>query len=77
MDHQKQYLKIKTLPLNEKLAIWSTREEKLDYYRKMDISEYIISLDNIKKYKLKEEIQWNLLKIPFDVSKDDYDECIS
>lgn len=63
-------LKIKTLPLNEKLAIWSTREEKLDYYRKMDITEYIIVLDNIKRYKLKEEIQWNLLKIPFDVSEE-------
>lgn len=63
-------LKIKTLPLNEKLAIWSTREETLNYYRKMDITEYIIVLDNIKRYKLKEEIQWNLLKIPFDVSEE-------
>ncbi|MBU3105350.1 helicase-related protein [Clostridium gasigenes] len=63
-------LKIRTLPLNEKLAIWSTREETLNYYRKMDITEYIIVLDNIKRYKLKEEIQWNLLKIPFDVSEE-------
>ncbi|MBU3106804.1 helicase-related protein [Clostridium gasigenes] len=63
-------LKIKTLPLNEKLAIWSTREETLNYYIKMDITEYIIVLDNIKRYKLKEEIQWNLLKIPFDVSEE-------
>jgi len=62
-------LKIKTLPLNEKLAIWRTREEELDYYRKMDITEYLIILDNIKKYKLREEIQWDLLKIPFDVSE--------
>lgn len=62
-------LKIKTLPLNEKLAIWRTREEELDYYRKMDITEYLIILDNIKKYKLKEETQWDLLKIPFDVSE--------
>lgn len=64
-------LKIKTLPLIEKLALWSTREEKLDYYRKMDIGDYIIVLQNIKRYKLSEEIQWNLLKIPFDVSSDD------
>lgn len=64
-------LKIKTLPLNEKLALWSTREEKLNYYRKMDISEYLIILDKIKRYKLKEEIQWNLLKVPFDVSNED------
>ena len=64
-------LKIKTLPLNEKLALWSGREEKLDYYRKMDISEYLIILEKIKRYKLKEEIQWNLLKVPFDVSNED------
>lgn len=64
-------LKIKTLPLNEKLALWSSREEKLDYYRKMDISEYLIILEKIKRYKLKEDIQWNLLKVPFDVSNED------
>ncbi len=64
-------LKIKSLPLNEKLALWSTREEKLDYYTKMDISEYILILDKIKKYKLKEEDEWDLLKVPFDVSRDD------
>ena len=64
-------LRIKTLPLIEKLALWSSRKEKLDYYRKMDISNYIIVLDRIKRYKLKEEVQWNLLKIPFDVSSDE------
>lgn len=64
-------LRIKTLPLIEKLALWSTRKEKLDYYRKMDISDYIIVLDRIKRYKLKEEIQWKLLKVPFDVTSDD------
>ena len=62
-------LNIKSLPLNEKLALWATREEKINYYRKMDISEYLLILESIKKYKLKEEIQWELLKIPFDVSK--------
>ncbi len=64
-------LKIKALPLNEKLALWSTREEKLDYYTKMDISEYILILDTIKKYNLKEEVQWDLLKVPFDVSREE------
>lgn len=64
-------LKIKSLPLNEKLALWGTREEKLYYYTKMDISEYILILDKIKKYKLKEEDQWDLLKVPFDVSRED------
>lgn len=63
-------LKIKTLPLIEKLAIWSTRKEKLDYYRKMDISDYIIVLDRIKNLKLKESIEWKLLKVPFDVTSD-------
>lgn len=64
-------LNIKNLPLNEKLALWVTREDSIDYYRKMDINEYLIILDSIKKYKLKEEIQWELLKIPFDISKDE------
>lgn len=64
-------LKIQSLPLNEKLALWSTREEALDYYRKMDINEYLIILDKVKKYKLKEQVQWELLKIPFDVSKEE------
>lgn len=65
-------LNIKNLPLNEKLALWATREDSIDYYRKMDINEYLIILDSIKKYKLKEEIQWELLKIPFDISKDEF-----
>lgn len=64
-------LNIKSLPLNEKLALWATREDILDYYRKMDINEYLIILDRIKSYKLKEIIQWELLKIPFDISKDE------
>ncbi|WP_297421974.1 helicase-related protein [Clostridium sp.] len=64
-------LRIRSLPLDEKLALWSTREEKLDYYTKMDVSEYILILDRIKKYKLREEIQWDLLKVPFDVSSDE------
>lgn len=64
-------LNIKTLPLNKKLALWSSREEKVSYYRKMDISEYLIILDKIKRYRLREDIQWNLLKVPFDVSNED------
>ena len=64
-------LNIKTLPLNEKLALWSSREEKVSYYRKMGISEYLIILDKIKRYRLREDIQWNLLKVPFDVSNED------
>ncbi|MBQ6820433.1 MAG: RNA helicase [Clostridium sp.] len=64
-------LNIRNLPLNEKLALWATRKDDIKYYRKMDINEYLIILDRIKKYKLKEEVQWNLLKIPFDISKDE------
>ena len=36
----------------------------------MDISEYLVVLDNLRHYKLEEKIQWRLLKIPFDVSND-------
>ena len=64
-------LRIKTLPLNEKLALWSTRKEALPYYRKMDISDYIIVLDRLKKYRLRETIEWSLLKVPFDVTSDE------
>ena len=64
-------LNIKSLPLNEKLALWATREESLDYYRKMDVNEYLIILESVKRFKLKDEIQWELLKIPFDISKDE------
>ena len=63
-------LRIKTLPLIEKLALWSTRKEELNYYRKMDISDYIIILEKLKNYRLREEIQWKLLKVPFDVTND-------
>ena len=64
-------LTIKSLPLNEKLVLWKTREEKLDYYTKMDISEYLLILEKIKRYKLKEEDQWDLLKVPFDVASEE------
>lgn len=64
-------LNIKSLPLREKLALWSTKKEHYNFYRKMDISEYLVILDNIKGYKLQERVQWRLLKIPFDVSNND------
>lgn len=64
-------LTIKSLPLNEKLVLWKTRESKIDYYTKMDISEYLLILEKIKRYKLKEEDQWDLLKVPFDVSSEE------
>ncbi|MEW9097340.1 MAG: helicase-related protein [Clostridiaceae bacterium] len=61
-------LKIKNLSLREKLALWSTREEKTHFYRKMDISEYLIILDSIKSYKLDQNTEWQTLRIPFDVT---------
>lgn len=62
-----EILKIKGLSLREKLALWATREEKISFYTKMDIDEYLFILDNIKNYKLNEVIQWKLLRIPIDV----------
>lgn len=64
-------LTIQSLPLREKLALWKERKEAIEYYRKMDITEYLIILEKIRKYKLKEKDQWNLLKVAFDITKDD------
>lgn len=61
-------LKIPNLSLKEKLALWSTRKDKIPFYRKMDISEYLIVLDTIKPYKLEEKVQWKLMRVPFDVN---------
>ncbi len=61
-------LKVKSLSLREKLALWSTREEQVSFYRKMDINEYLIILDHLKSYKLHEQDQWKLIRIPFDVT---------
>ena len=63
-------LKISTISLREKLALWSTKDETIGFYRKMDISEYLVVLDNLKGYRLEELIQWKLLKIPFDVANE-------
>lgn len=60
-------LKIKGLPLRDKLALWATREDKVPLYNKMDIRDYILILDNIKRYKLEEEVEWRLMRLPFDV----------
>ena len=40
-------LSIGLLPLREKLALWSTREEALPYYRKMDVRDQLLVLDRI------------------------------
>ena len=59
---------IKGLPLKEKLALWSTSEEELNYYRKMDIRDYLLVLENIRNYRLAETIEYKLMKLPFDVN---------
>ncbi|GFP74791.1 helicase-related protein [Clostridium fungisolvens] len=66
-----EILKIKSLSLREKLALWSTKKEKLHYYRKMDVSEYLVILDAVKGYKIPEEKQWKLMRIPIDISNED------
>lgn len=63
-----EILNIHGLSLREKLSLWAAREEKIPLYTKMDIDDDLFILDNIKKYKLNEKIQWRLLKIPFDVT---------
>ncbi|MGL4990925.1 MAG: helicase-related protein [Sarcina sp.] len=64
-------LTIEGLKLKEKLAIWKEKDTKLDYYKKMDISEYLLILDRVKKYKLTDREEWSLLKIAFDVTQED------
>lgn len=64
-------LRIKSMRLKEKLALWKDRSTKIDFYRKMDITEYLIILDRVQKYKLKDKDEWKLLKVAFDVAEDE------
>ena len=64
-------LEIGVLPLKEKLALWSTREESLTYYRKKDVRDYILILDTLKPYKLSEKVEWRLMMLPFDVNSEE------
>lgn len=61
-------LSIGILPLKEKLALWSTNEEKLEYYRKKDVRDNILILEKLKPYKLPESAEWRLMMLPFDVN---------
>ena len=51
-------LEITGLPLKEKLALWSTTPVEVEWYRKMDIRDYILILDRIRRYQLSEDVQW-------------------
>ncbi len=64
-------LGIRQLPLREKLALWSTREEALPCYRKMDVRDALMVLDRIARFALPERIQWQLILLPFDVHSDE------
>ncbi len=64
-------LNIKMLPLKEKLALWSTKEESLNYYRKKDVRDLILILDKLQSYRLPETVQWRLMILPFDVHSDE------
>lgn len=68
-------INIKGLPLREKLALWSTDEEKLDCYKKMDIRDYLLILESIKQYKLPENMEYRLMKLPFDVNDTELLSC--
>lgn len=61
-------LEIKDIPLNEKLSLWATRYDDFSYYQKMDITHYLFILEQIKRYKLSQRIQWKIMKLPIDFS---------
>lgn len=68
-------LQVKGLPLREKLALWSTSREMLGYYKKTDVRDYLLILENIKPYKLPEATEYQLMKLPFDVNSTELLAC--
>ncbi len=64
-------LKIEGLPLKEKLALWGTTPIQVPWYRKMDIRDYILILDKIRRYQLSEHEQWRIMKLPIDVHNEE------
>lgn len=71
MGPSEAILEIEGLPLKEKLALWSTTTIELEWYRKMDIRDYILILDKIRKYQLSEHDQWSIMKLPIDVHNEE------
>ena len=71
MGPSEAILEIEGLPLKEKLALWSTTTIELEWYRKMDIRDYILILDKIRKYQLSEHDQWRIMKLPIDVHNEE------
>lgn len=68
-------MKIKGLPLREKLALWSTHEERLDYFTKMDVRDYLLILESVKQYRLPEAAEFKLMRLPFDVNNMELLSC--
>lgn len=64
-------LQIGLLPLKEKIALWSTREEPSPHYRKKDVRDYLLILESLEHYKLPEADQWRLMLLPFDVHSEE------
>ena len=68
-------MKIRGLPLREKLALWSTDEERLPYYRKMDVRDYLLILESLRQYKLPEATEFLLMKLPFNAGDTELLAC--
>lgn len=64
-------LDIGMLPLKEKLAVWSTSVEVMDYYRKRDNRDAVFILDKLSPFKIPDTVQWRLMELPFDVHNED------
>lgn len=67
--------RIAGLPLKEKLALWSTNHHTLEYYKKMDIRDYLLILENIKYYKLTDDVAFKLMNLPFDGRDEEIMKC--
>ena len=63
-------LQIDLLPLQQKVALWSTQPEVMDRYRKKDMRNQLIILDLLKSYHLGESVEWKLMLLPFDVENE-------
>lgn len=57
-------LEIKGIPLIEKLIIWEQHYQEIHHYKKMDIERYLFVLTQIKRYKLSQNVQWRIMKLP-------------
>lgn len=63
-------LQISLLPLQQKLALWSTQPEVLSHYAKKDVRNELLILDLLKTYHLPETVEWRLMFLPFDVENE-------